>query len=265
MRLYSGTTRTLIDDTTRNQIAGKLSDSFFYHFRYQPPQSEVKSWRESLRAISQVFQAGGLLDHGVLLELQLPHSSKRLDCLVTGKDRENKQNGVIVELEQWQGCRESEAENLVETWVGGGWRDVPHPSVQVDTYRSYLKDYHTAFDDGGVALHGCAYLHNYEYNPDDALHAAKFSDTVARCPTFTGDEVDDLIEFLRPPLVGGDGAAILGDIDQGSYRPSKNLLKHLKSVIEGNPEFWIINSLPSSRYCTPQSRDSKTGARRSSL
>ena len=54
MRLYSGMSRNFIDDTVRNQIAGKLEDAFFRHFRYRPSPGEVNSWRNSLRAVSQV-------------------------------------------------------------------------------------------------------------------------------------------------------------------------------------------------------------------
>jgi uncharacterized protein len=89
MRLYSGTTASLIEDTTFNIIAAKLRDAFFLEFRYQPSTAEVNSWNNSLRAVSQLFQAASLLDHGVLLELQLPLPSKRLDCLVTGYDNKN--------------------------------------------------------------------------------------------------------------------------------------------------------------------------------
>lgn len=60
----------------------------------------MNSWRESLRRIAQGLQAGKLLDHGVQLELQLPHSSRRLDCMVTGKDECDRENAVIVELKQ---------------------------------------------------------------------------------------------------------------------------------------------------------------------
>src|SRR5437879_624930 len=85
MRLYSGTTKSLIEDSTYNRIATKLKDAFFFlEFRYQPAAAEVNSWNNSLRAVSQDFQTASLLDHGVLLELQLPLTSKRLDCLVTG-------------------------------------------------------------------------------------------------------------------------------------------------------------------------------------
>src|SRR5712664_3117039 len=86
MRLYSGTTKSLIEDSTCNRISYKLKDAFFSAFRYQPSVAEVNSWNNSLRAISQVLQAASLLDHGVLLELQLPLTSKRLDYLVTGYD-----------------------------------------------------------------------------------------------------------------------------------------------------------------------------------
>src|ERR1035438_3348695 len=113
MRLYSGTTTSLIDDSAHNRISDKLADAFFYHFRYKAPISEVHSWRNSLRAVSQVFEAADLLNHGVLLELQLPHTSKRLDCLVTGHDANQAPNAVIIELKQWEESRESSGENEV--------------------------------------------------------------------------------------------------------------------------------------------------------
>jgi hypothetical protein len=79
MRLYSGTSKQFVEDNIQNQIAGKLSKSFFNHFRYNPPDSEVRSWRNSLRAMSMIVQAGDLMDNGVILEYQLPLSSRRLD------------------------------------------------------------------------------------------------------------------------------------------------------------------------------------------
>src|SRR5580765_5918476 len=107
MRLYSGTTTGLIEDSTQNRIAGKLSDAFFGHFRYQPATSEVNSWKNSLRAMSQIFTAAALNDHGVLLEYQLPQTSKRLDCLITGQDTSKRDSAVIVELKQWDRCEEA--------------------------------------------------------------------------------------------------------------------------------------------------------------
>ena len=84
MRLYAGTSRNFIKDAVHNQIAGKLSDAFFRHYRYKPTDSEIRSWRNSLGAISGVFQEAKLDDHGIILEFQLPLTSRRLDCLICG-------------------------------------------------------------------------------------------------------------------------------------------------------------------------------------
>src|SRR5437016_11843845 len=128
MRLYSGTTKYLIEDSTFNRIAPKLKDAFFNEFRYQPSVAEVNSWNNSLRAISQVFQTASLLDHGVLLELRLPLTSKRLDCLVTGYDSKKAPNAVIIELKQWSGCKGASSKHEVADIVRVGIRAVPQPS-----------------------------------------------------------------------------------------------------------------------------------------
>jgi len=93
--------------------------AFFRHFRYRPSPGEVNSWRNSLRAVSQVFQASDLLDHGVILEYQLPLTSRRLDCLVCGRDDDGADEAVIIELKQWDKCSPAIGERLVTTWVGG--------------------------------------------------------------------------------------------------------------------------------------------------
>ena len=115
MRLYAGTTADLIDDTTKNRIATKLSDAFFHEFRFHPAPSEVNSWRNSLRAVSQVFQEGDLLHNGVILEFQLPLTSPRLDCLVTGRNDSTPENAVIVELKQWDKCQDGNGHNALAT------------------------------------------------------------------------------------------------------------------------------------------------------
>src|SRR6266700_8228233 len=154
MRLYSGTTKSLIEDSTYNRIAAKLRDAFFLEFRYQPAVAEVNSWNNSLRAVSQVFQTASLLDHGVLLGLQLPLTSKRLDCLVTGYDNKKTPNAVIIELKQWSGGRGAPVKNEVATVVGGKVRDVLQPSVQFGLYVTSLTDCHTAFQgEDGISAH----------------------------------------------------------------------------------------------------------------
>ena len=242
MRLYSGTTAALVDDSAHNRIATKLSDGFFYWFGYRPHEPEVRSWRESLRAVSQVFQAGSLLNHGVLLEYQLPMCSKRLDCLVTGNDEASKPNAVIIELKQWDRCEEGDGANEVVTWVGGANRDVLHPSAQVRQYKMYLEDSHTAFSsDDPIRLDACSYLHNYQFEQADVLFSAKFQPLLEDCPLFTADDVDKLIGFLQPRLNQGDDGHILDRVERSRYRASKKLLDHVSRVIKGKSEYVLLD------------------------
>ena len=116
------------------------------------------------------------MDHGVILEYQLPLTSRRLDCLIMGRDNAERDNAVIIELKQWESCTETEGENEVLTWLGGRQREILHPSIQVGQYKMYLEDSHTAFHEGNnpITLIACTYLHNYSIHTDDVLLTDKF-------------------------------------------------------------------------------------------
>jgi hypothetical protein len=242
MRLYSGSTTTLIDDSVHNRIAGKLSDAFFAHFRYHPSPGEVSSWRNSLRAMSQVFQSTGLNDHGVLLEYQLPQTSKRLDCMITGHDASGVDQALIVELKQWETCQEAFGDKVV-TFVAGGNRNVLHPSAQVYQYQCYLQNGHTAFHEGPspVGLSSCSYLHNYEPTPDDALYSNRYQELLRLAPTFSSPQVDELSAYLWGHLSRGGGADVLLRVEQSRYKASKKLLEHVAGLLNGRPEYTLLD------------------------
>src|ERR1700676_4320698 len=238
MRLYSGTTKSLIEDSTYNRIGTKLKDAFFMEFRYQPSVGEVNSWNNSLRAISQVFQTANLLDHGVLLELQLPLTSKRLDCLVTGYGFKKAPNAVIIELKQWSGCKGASGKNEVATFVGGNIRDVLHPAVQVGQYMTYLTDCHTAFQgEDGISAHACSYLHNYNPPKDDPLFLPQFAEQISRSPVFTADHVPNLTAFLDERIHGADSGEVSAKVEQSKYSPSKKRLDPAPKLLKARPEY----------------------------
>lgn len=243
MRLYAGMSQNFIHDTVHNQIAGMLSDAFIKHFRYRPSPNEVNSWRNSLRAVSSVFELAHLDDHGVILEFQLPLTSRRLDCLVCGKDSHARDSAVIIELKQWDRCGRAAGDNLVSTWVGGAERDILHPSAQVGQYHQYLVDNHTAFHEGPapVQLKSCAYLHNYFSEEEDPLLDDSFNSLLQQFPTFTADDVSLLKEFLISGLSGGAGQPVLRKIEESKYRPSKKLMEHVSNVIKGRNEYVLLD------------------------
>jgi uncharacterized protein len=242
MRLYAGTSQQFITDNIQNQISDKLKNAFFSYYRYNPSPAEINSWRNSLRSMSQVFQYTNLMDNGILLEYQLPLTSKRLDCMITGQDDDKRDTAVIVELKQWENCEATDSENEVQTWVGGAKREVLHPSVQVGRYASYLQDTHTAFyEENPVLLHACSYLHNYAFDEKDVLLDDKFKSVTTQYPIFSEDDVDILKEYLLKKLKEGHGNEVLSRVEKGIYRPSKKLMNHVANVIKGEPQYILLD------------------------
>jgi DUF2075 family protein/DNA replication protein DnaC len=242
MRLYSGTSVQFIADTTQNQIAEKLRESFFIHFRFYPSPSEVNSWRNSLRAIKDIFVLGNLIDHGIILEYQLPLSSKRLDCLICGKNSLDKENAIIIELKQWEKCAITDAENSVMTYVGGGQREVLHPSVQVGQYKKYIADVHTAFNEGEVVdLSACCFLHNYTIQKNDVLMDEKFRNSFTEFPIFSVDDSIKFKDYLVEKMNKGDGLSVLKKIEESKYRPSKKLMENVSAVIKNEARYILLD------------------------
>ncbi|GGF27446.1 DUF2075 domain-containing protein [Hymenobacter cavernae] len=243
MRLYAGSSTNFITAAAHNAIVGQLQAAFFDYYRTEPQPNEVTSWRNSLRSVSEVFKKASLLDHGVLLEYQLPLTSKRLDCLICGHDAQQQRQAVIIELKQWSETQPSAGPHEVVTWLGGQLSDVLHPSAQVGQYRQYLADVHTAFNDADapIQLHACAYLHNYTFTATDALLEPKFTELVQQNPLYGENQEAALGSYLQQRLTGGNGYPVLERIDAGRYRPSKKLLDHVVGLVREQRRYVLLD------------------------
>lgn len=241
MQLYVGSSNQFIKDTVQNRVAETMKTRFFDYFRYYPPVAEVNSWRNSLRALCNVFQYASITDHGVTLEYQLPLTSKRLDCMVTGKDAAAKGNAVIIELKQWDSVEPSNVHDCVCTYVGQARRDVLHPSRQVGNYQEYLKDCHTAFSSGNVGLTSCGYLHNLKYDPGNELFSSRHAHLLEAYPLFSGDQTDSFAEYLNRSLGKGGGLSVLETVLKSRYEVSKKLLDHTHEVIHGQNVYVLLD------------------------
>ena len=241
MRLYAGMSEDFIRETARNQIAERLRDAFFKYYRYNPPPAEVNSWRNSLRAMKDILELASLHDHGILLEYQLPLSSKRLDCIVCGRDSQESDQAVIVELKQWDKCDSAEPDKLVRSWVGGQQRDLLHPSVQVGQYREYLEDTHPAFheDPAPIRLSACSYLHNYIVRRTDPILAPKFKDVLQANPLFDADGAERLGTYLVQRLKNGGGRPVMQRVEASRFRPSRKLMDYVSTTIKSHSP-WIL-------------------------
>ena len=174
--------------------------------------------------------------------MQLPLSSARLDCFLTGRDQQGTDQAVILELKQWEDADACDVDECVVTFLAGRKRVVPHPSVQVRNYKQYLLDTQTVYEEEpDLTLSACSYLHNLAFDPISPLFDNRFSDTLAECPLFAGNQSEELRTFLRDRLKAGHGDEVLNRVTTSKYRASRKLLDHVASVIRGNPVYSLLD------------------------
>jgi uncharacterized protein len=242
MRLYSGSSVDFIDDATRNQIESILTEQYTLAFGRRPSDPERHSWSNSLVRMKDVLSAAKLRDNGILLEYQLPWSSRRLDFLTTGTDPAGLARAEIIELKQWDRCDETFEPNEVLTEVGRGRRVVLHPSVQVAGYEQYLRDAHSAFyGSAPIELGSSAYLHNFRRASAGPLFSEKFADVIATHPLYLSEDFDSLVGHLSARLGGGHGLPILKRIEDAPLRPSRKLMSHVAEMIRGVPIYRLLD------------------------
>ena len=159
MLAYSATKREFVDDVNNNVIHLRIQDLL----GHRVGQSEVRSWRNSLRAMESVIRDDEIPDDaGVSIEFRIPLTSKRVDFILTGKDAEQNESAVIVELKQWDEVKPTEKDGVVRAFVGGGERELTHPSYQAWTYAALIHDFNETVREDSIALAPCAYLHNLD-------------------------------------------------------------------------------------------------------
>ena len=85
MRLYEGTTKEFSGDVINNRIADILRNNFFGYYRRFPSESEYRSWHQSLNFLNNAFTYSDLANNKIIVEYELPYSTRRIDVLVFGK------------------------------------------------------------------------------------------------------------------------------------------------------------------------------------
>ena len=204
--------------------------------------AEVRAWKHSLLEMAKVLGDEEIPeDAGVAIEYQLPQSSKRIDFLITGEDANARSKVIIVELKQWSESRRSEKDAIVWARRGGraGELEGPHPSYQAWSYAAYLQDFNAAVQDGGMVLQPCAYLHNHPR--DGEIDHPHYREHLARAPLFLARERSKLQAFIRQHVRHGDRKGALYAIENGRIRPSKMLIDSVAGLLQGKPEFVLID------------------------
>lgn len=227
--------------TFRNDVfTGRIEEIIQEKMGRKVSVGEVRSWQKSLVYMSFIVEDSAIPDDsGICIEMGIPQTSKRIDFIISGYDASGASHAVIVELKQWENAQMTAMDGIVRTFVGGGNRDVNHPSYQAWSYAALLNDFNEAVYSGDIHLKPCAYLHNYK--PDGVLDHAFYAEHTTKAPVFMRTDNELLRDFIKRFIARGDRADILYRIEGGRIRPSKMLADSLASMLKGNREFVMID------------------------
>jgi DUF2075 family protein/SOS-response transcriptional repressor LexA len=245
MRLYEGSLGQFRDDVVRNVLADKLSEAFRGYYRRPAPMSEVGAWQQSLNFLKNSFDVAALDQQQVIVEYELPYSSRRIDVLLFGRSTGGDDGIVLVELKQWSndGVADAEAEGNVRVRFAHGMKEVAHPSWQVEGYHYDLQDFLQVFqDEPAPELSSCAYCHNYaRLKEPKVLFEKKFGAGLKKFPLFAKEDVEALGKYLQERISAGPGLEVFNRFVRSTVRPSKKLLEHTGEMINKQQIFTLID------------------------
>jgi len=244
MILYEGTIERFSEHVMQNDIADRAAEKYQAHYKRRPSDSEYRSWTYSLAILNNSFLYAGLTDNHVIVEYELPYSSRRIDVLIFGSDSDDRENIVVMELKQWSNDKvtDSESEGNVIVNYGRFLKEQPHPSFQVEGYHFGLKDFLQIFEKRNAPeLTSCSYAHNYSRKKEAILFLPKFSKAIKTFPLFAKEDAVELGRYLKKRLQGGHGKIIFERFSRSAIKPSKKLLDHTSDMINKQQIFTLID------------------------
>ncbi|MES2939219.1 MAG: DNA/RNA helicase domain-containing protein [Pseudomonadota bacterium] len=203
---------------------------------------QMQAWSHSLAQMGNVLDDEEIPgDAGVAIEYQVPQTSKRIDFLISGHDAQDRPRVVIVELKQWSSSRLSDKDGIIWAQRGGrrGDTEGPHPSYQAWSYAALLQDFNEEVYTGGIEPQPCAYLHNYRR--DGVIDHPNYAEHIKQAPLFLREDRAQLQAFIKLHVRRGDRRELLYRMENGRIRPSKMLADSVRGLMQGRPEFILVD------------------------
>lgn len=225
---------------TGERLSVMLSEQLGHATGRRPAAGELRSWNRSARALAADLVEAELPHVEVLLEYQLPYSSKRADAVLAGISRATgRPKFVVVELKQWtEASRYADDASLVTIPSYGPTRPVSHPIDQVRGYVDYLRDYTAVLAEDPQAIEGVAYLHNAsDLGVADLLEMP--GDERGRM--FTGQHRGEFVDYLRRTFSDESGLDAADRLLSSRIAPSKQLLALAADEVQRREQFVLLD------------------------
>ena len=242
MIIYENSKSSFVNDTRTGYIADIIKDSFLKANITHANDAEFRAWSNSLMYMSNVLDDNEISDDcNVAIEYQIPLTSKRVDFLITGKDENNNNNIVVIELKQWENCTPTVRNDIVYAFVGHGERAVCHPSYQAYSYSKIIENFNEEVYKDNISLYPCAYLHNFKEENRGNIEHANYQEALSLAPVFLSHDTIKLREFIKKYIRKKDDINLMMRIEHGKLKPAKALQDALSSMLSGNQEFYLID------------------------
>jgi DUF2075 family protein len=237
--VYQRTKQSFNDDILTNEIENIIAKNIKAKTGRDTSRNEILSFKNSLGYMDRILADPNIpADCGISIEYHIPQTAKRIDFIISGRDDHN-DNVIIIELKQWTEATLTDRDGIVETSFQHGYSSTSHPSYQAWSYAALLQAFNATVDEEQIRLYPCAYLHNYK--PDNVIRNEFYGYYLEKAPVFLKPEANELREFIKRFMKYGDKTNIIARIDNGKIKPTKSLSDSLKSLIEGNSEFILID------------------------
>lgn len=238
MPLYRSSAAGLLADASAPTIlTARLTDQYRVTHRRVPSPGEQRSWTNSLPELARVLADAGLGKVEVLLEYQLPQTSKRADAVLCGfHPKTGQPSFVVVELKQW--TKALPHDDAPELCVVPHLGTVLQPALQVSRYCTYLGDFVRALDGRTTNLTGVAFLHNMAASDGEWLQDLA---TDSASQVYTAATRAGLIRFLASELSPGAGAPAADILLRSAVGPSRKLLDLAAAEIRDQEQFVLLD------------------------
>jgi hypothetical protein len=240
MIVYQSDKTGFLGDVLSNNISDIIHNAYFTKLGRYTSKNEVLAWQNSMMYMNSILSDEEIpKDAKVSIEFQIPLTSNRIDFIIAGNNQDKKEQVVIIELKQWSQATLTNEDAVIKTWFQHGEVKTAHPSYQAWSYASMIQNFNSTVQEEGINLVPCAYLHNY--SPDNIITNSFYAEHIKKAPIFLKPDAIKLREFIKKFIKYGDSKDILYRIENGRFRPSKQLADSLASMLNGNEEFVMID------------------------
>lgn len=219
MIVYKATKKEFLEDFRKEKIVKKITQKYIKSIA-KPNYGIINSWNGSIPYLYLLLEDENIPDDcGISIEHTIPNidTKKRIDVMITGKNKNKENVAIIIELKQWS--KVEQPADRVGYIVTSNIKDKVirvHPSFQAYSYMYFLKTYNSAFTTNNIKLYSCAFLHNYELIENDPLFDNKYKNFIKKSPLFLRGDIQKLRKFITEKIWQGDECETINIIDDST-------------------------------------------------